>query len=79
LKSPWGDIVGKSVYPTLECSGDLELITVSSTALTVREKITKGTLNCITVTITLTRRGNGALAYSYRGGVGHGTLSKSKD
>jgi serine/threonine protein kinase len=74
-----GDIVGKSVYPTLECSGDLELITVSSTALTVREKITKGTLNCITVTITLTRRGNGALAYSYRGGVGHGTLSKSKD
>jgi serine/threonine protein kinase len=73
-----GDIVGKSVYPTLECSGDLELITASSTALTVREKITKGAMKCITVTITLTRRSTGALAYSYSGGVGHGTLSKSK-
>jgi hypothetical protein len=71
------DIIGHSSYPTLKCSGRLTLLTASKDRLTVRENITEGTMNCITATITLVRRPNGSLDYSFSSPQpGHGTLKK---
>jgi serine/threonine protein kinase len=70
------DIVGRSSYPTLHCSGQLTLLTASKDRLTVRENITEGT-NCVTATLTLVHRSNGSLDYSFSSPVpGHGTLRK---
>ena len=70
-------IIGHSSYPTLNCSGQLTLLTASKDRLTVRENITEGVTHCITATITLVHRSNGTLDYSFSSPVpGHGTLRK---
>ncbi|WP_395103476.1 serine/threonine-protein kinase [Actinomadura sp. SCN-SB] len=68
-KGRTGEKVGTSRYAALDCSGDLRLLSATSTRLRLRESITRGRGRCVSGSFTLTRK-SGALDYSWDGPAG---------
>jgi hypothetical protein len=65
IKLPGGGPAGTVDYPSLGCSGPLTPVSASNQKLVLQQGVVSGQQTCGQGTITLTRRPDGTLGYSF--------------